>query len=154
MEVFRIAKCNFVEDLTGKGAELFGGRWNRKGIPIIYTSESRSLASLEFLVHTSMATLPLNLCIATIEISGRPGIIEITEKELPDNWKEYPPQLNIMNIGTEWALNNQSLMLRVPSVIVKDEYNYLINPRHKDINKVSIKLKNNYTFDLRLLKQN
>ncbi|MBU1095189.1 MAG: RES domain-containing protein [Bacteroidetes bacterium] len=153
MKVFRIAKCYFIDDLTGKGAELYGGRWNKKGIPLIYTSESRSLASLEFLVHTAMSSIPLNLCVATIEIAGKPQITEINEKELPLNWKEYPAPLDVINLGTSWILSKQSLLLRVPSVIVKDEFNYLINPLHGDINKVTVKTRTNYSFDIRLLKK-
>ena len=152
MIVYRIAKTRHIYDLTGTGARLFGGRWNHKGIGMIYTSETRSLASLEFLVHVTHAIFPTDLSIASIKIPDSVSSKEILIADLPDNWNKYPAPLKLADIGTRWALSNETLLLRVPSVVVPHEFNILINPSHPDITKISILKVEQYKFDDRLLR--
>ena len=152
MIVYRIAKTRHIYDLTGAGARLYGGRWNHKGIGMIYTSENRSLASLEFLVHVHHAILPTDLSIAAIKIPDSIISKEISIPDLPDNWNKYPPPLKLADIGTRWALSNVTLLLRVPSVVVQHEFNILINPSHPDINNISISKVEQLKFDDRLLR--
>jgi RES domain-containing protein len=152
VKVYRIAKMKFVNDLSGKGAELYGGRWNNAGVPMIYTSESRALAGLEYLVHISTSLLPLNLSIAELEFSNRIKVDTIHKIDLPGNWKEYPAPFELPEIGSKWIMECTSLVLRVPSVLLENEFNYLINPKHRDISKIIIKNIESYSFDNRLIK--
>ncbi len=152
MIVFRIAKEKYIHDLSGYGARRYGGRWNRKGTSVIYTSESRALASLEFLVHIPPVLIPNDLYIATIEIPDRFTPEVCTPELLPPNWKKFPSPDRLAVIGTNWVLQKNNLMLQVPSALVEDEYNILINPDHPDIRYVKIKGIRKYNFDERLFK--
>ena len=151
MIVYRIAKKKYIKDLSGIGARLYEGRWNHKGINIIYTSESRALATVEYLVHVPLSIVPTNISIATFEIPD--GIIpkEISTSNLPNNWQNYPWPPELPDLGTNWALKNDTLLLRVPSTVVEHEFNVLINPSHPDIKHVSISNIEKYKFDARLL---
>ncbi len=151
MFLYRIAKKEHVGDLTGTGARINGGRWNHKGTSIIYASESRSLAALEFLVHLDLPTLPRNLKIATLEISGRIKPKEIKKSRLPANWRSYPAPSELADIGSRWATSSSSLLLRVPSAVVEHEFNFLINPLHPEMKSASISRIEDFIFDERLV---
>lgn len=153
MKVYRIAKAKFINDLSGTGARLYGGRWNNKGIGIIYTSETRALATVEYLVHVPLAMVPNNLCIATLEIPDDIAAKEILVPDLPANWRSCPAPFELAQMGTSWASANETFLLRVPSVVVEQEFNILINPSHPDIKHVIISSIDNYRFDNRLIKE-
>jgi len=153
MIVYRITKTRYINDLTGTGARQYGGRWNHKGTGIIYASESRSLAILEYLVHVPLSILPSDLSIVSISIPDTINLNEIPAFSLPENWKIYPAPLKLADIGTNWAMSNESLLLRVPSVVVEHEFNILINPSHPDIKHVSILNAEKYLFDDRLIQK-
>lgn len=150
MKVYRIALTKNINDLTGIGAQLYGGRWNKKGVGVIYTSESRSLATVEWLVHMPIAYAPKNLNIATIEIPDSIKLKEIKTSDLSASWRNYPAPDEIAEIGTQWVLSNTSLALRVPSVVVEHEFNILINPLHPDMKRVKISNIGSYELDDRL----
>jgi len=155
MQVYRIARAKFINDLSGIGARQYGGRWNLKGTNIIYTSESRALAALEYMVHVPLLlTVSFNLCIATIQIPDDIIPKEISISELPNNWRDYPVPLTLAAIGTNWVLANETLLLRVPSAVIEHEYNILINPSHSDMKHVTIFDIRSFTFDVRLLRSN
>jgi RES domain-containing protein len=128
--VFRIAKQRFIEDTTGEGARLYGGRWNRKGTPVVYAAANRALATVEFLVHLPLSLLPSDIWIAELSFPDDITVEEILPESLPDDWSTYPPPSILAALGDAWARRNESLVLRVPSAVVKGEFNYLINPRH------------------------
>lgn len=153
MRVFRIAKSRYIRDLTGVGPQTHGGRWNHKGTAVIYASESRSLASLEYLVHIPMSLEPLDLAVATLVIPDRIVPTEIGISYLPQDWKVFPAPSRLADMGTKWAQEGESLLLRVPSAVVPDEYNILINPLHPDIVDVDLEDVHKYVFDERLLKR-
>jgi RES domain-containing protein len=153
MRVYRIARTSFVRDLTGAGARTYGGRWNHKGTPLIYTSGTRSLAGLEYLVHLPMTLEPLDLSIATLILPDDPEMQEIPVSSLPRGWKEYPASLELADIGSDWVRTGGGLLLRVPSAVVQDEYNVLINPEHTDMNLIEIEDVRTFVFDERLLKR-
>ena len=138
MFVYRIAKKKHIRDLSGIGARLYGGRWNRKGIGIVYASESRALSLVEFLVNVPFSILPNKLCIATVEIDDQIHPKEIPLGDLPKNWRKFPAPLELAEIGSKWAVSNESLALRVPSAVVPHEFNILINPSHTDMKHVAI----------------
>lgn len=153
MRVYRIAKEQYIKDLSGEGSRLYGGRWNNKGTKIIYTAESRSLATVEYLVHVPLQIIPRDLYIAEIDV---PDVeIEIVEPaSLEKNWQDYPSPKSIRDIGDTWQRDNKTLLLRVPSAVIKNEWNILVNPEHKQFHKVKIVSIESYSFDARLLNRN
>ena len=148
MKVFRISKCNFIDDLAGTGAALYGGRWNSKGIYILYTAATASLALLETIVHTS--TFPKqDFCMLEIDIPDN-KVLELKEKQLPADWRKFPSPSALKKIGDTFCRNREYLVLKIPSVILPEEYNYLINPEHPDFKKIKVIKKNKIIIDERL----
>jgi RES domain-containing protein len=147
MILYRINKCIYA-DLSGLGAKLFGGRWNSEGRSMVYLTSSRSLGVLEALAHFSPTNLPDGYCIMTIDAPE--SITEITVESLPENWDEYPEQNSTRQIGNQFLQNKKSLLLKVPSAIVKEEYNFLLNPLHPEAASVKILSSQPFYFDSRL----
>ncbi len=152
MKLYRISATKHIKDLTGTGARIYGGRWNYPGFPVVYTSSSRSLAALEFLVHVPMALAPKNLSIAVIETPEQTHMKEITSSDLPKNWRTYPPPGQLAETGTEWLKSKSSLLLKIPSAVMQEEYNILINSMHEEMNLVTIESIEKFSFDSRFLK--
>jgi RES domain-containing protein len=150
MELFRLTKKEHA-NLEGTGGLMFSGRWHEKGVRVIYTASSRSLALLEYLVHiTDPALSPKGLVLMTIYVPDLQPVIKIEESSLPVNWKEN--QSVTSQIGTNFLKENKILYLAVPSAIVSTEYNFIINPAHKDIANCKINGMDKFSFDNRLLK--
>ncbi len=152
MKVFRIAKTQNIKDLSGAGARIYGGRWNHKDTGIIYTSESISLATVEYLVHVPLSIVPTNLSLATLQIPDKIIPNEIKNTDLPVNWRDYPAPSKLAESGSNWARTKESLLLRVPSVVVEYEFNIFINPLHPDMKHVTILQVENYKADKRLFR--
>jgi len=150
MVLCRIARTKYAKDLSGEGARLAGGRWNYKGTPLIYAAESRSLACLEALVHMSQAEFLIKRKIVLVEIPKTIAPQIIDKSGLPRNWRQYPPSFKLADIGTQWAASMKSLLLQVPSAVVPDEFNMLINPAHPDMKHVKITKIEDFQFDKRL----
>lgn len=131
---------------------MYGGRWNHKNVPLIYTSETRALATTEFLVHVNLNLLPEDLSIATIQLPESVTFKKLEIEDLPGNWRSYPAPPELATMGTEWANSQVSLILKVPSVVVLHETNVLINTMHPDMAKVKIVGVEDYFFDPRLVK--
>jgi len=125
--------------LDGRGARKLGGRWNRKGTPIVYCSATLSLAALEYLVHVHGDLMPEDQVSISIELPAAISSKIITPDDLPRNWRKYPAPLALQEIGTAWAANRESLLLRVPSSLIPTEQIYLLNPAHGEISKVRVK---------------
>ncbi len=151
MIVYRLSKSRYKNDLSGNGAKLYGGRWNSEGIPMIYASGSVSLCILEYLVHVSVDLLPSDLELMHLEIPKASMIKHLPSKKLPKDWQEYPFPHSTRSVGDEFIQKNKALVLKVPSVIVPNESNYLINPLHKDAKSIKIVHSEAFQFDLRLL---
>ncbi|MFM9967127.1 MAG: RES family NAD+ phosphorylase [Burkholderiales bacterium] len=140
------------QDLSGKGAQDTGGRWNRKGSPVVYTSVSRALACLETVVHLSGGdALPLNRYLVKIDI---PAALWKSRVEFDPvrhvGWDAEPSGKVSMNWGTAWIQGKSSVLAQVPSVIVPEECNFLINPRHPDAAKIiGVKVRK-WTYDQRI----
>ncbi|SHF65306.1 RES domain-containing protein [Fodinibius roseus] len=150
MEVFRITKSSYSRDLNGEGARRHGGRWNAVGTPMLYTSEHESLAALEVLAHISLASAPDDLALVAIHIPnpGKPRIIR--PEQLPDHWRSYPASDELAEMGTQWIQSQDSLLLKVPSVLIPSEWNILINPGHPDFDTIDIREVRPFQFDDRL----
>jgi RES domain-containing protein len=153
MHLYRIAKTKHVRDLSGAGPRLYGGRWNHRGTAVIYTAESRALATVEYLVHVPLPYEPLHLSLVTLLVPDDTPQLEISPDELPRGWKMYPAPPALADLGSEWARDNETLLLRVPSAVVEAEYNVLVNPGHSHMSRVRIVDVTQYTFDQRLLKR-
>ncbi|HUJ18274.1 MAG TPA: RES family NAD+ phosphorylase [Nitrospirota bacterium] len=154
MEVYRIAHTRHIRDLTGTGARLYGGRWNSKGTGIVYTSETRALAVLEYLVHVPLSMVPSALSMASIRIPDNlyAKHISLFLSALPKSWRAYPAPSQLAELGTNWIGKNDTLLLRVPSVVVEHEFNLLINPSHPDMKQVTISAVADFKIDDRLIR--
>jgi RES domain-containing protein len=150
MIVFRLSKSKFANDLSGKGAEKSGGRWNSRGIAMVYTSESRALCTTEIAVHTPLGNLPPDYCIVTIEIPESAPLQVLNLNELPSDWNTIPHSHSTQEIGEEFITEEKFLVLKVPSVVVHGDFNYLLNPKHPQFNDVKIKSIDPFNFDKRL----
>ncbi len=150
MLLYRFCKTEFLKDISGNGAKLFGGRWNSKGLPLLYTSESVSLALLEFLSNVSNNIYLGKTGFVILDVPKNIAINEIKQNDLPKNWKQYPATESLRKIGDEWIKENKYLLSKVPSSIVDIESNYLINPIHKDFNKIKVLAIKPYDIDKRL----
>lgn len=156
ISVWRIAqdtKSYEADDLSGKGAEITGGRWNDKGTPLVYSSMNRALAGFETVVHLNAGGLPLNRYLVEIVIPDDlwAAAQVIDDKTAPVGWDAEPSSKTASDFGTNWARSNKSLLLLVPSVIVPDESNVLINPRHPDVGRVTARKIRRWLYDPRLV---
>ncbi len=140
------------DDLSGKGAENTGGRWNRKGTPMVYASGSRALACLETVVHLSSGdALPLNRYLVQIKIPvALWGARSKFDETHHVGWDAEPAGKVSMDWGTAWIQGNTTLLAEVPSVIVPEERNILINPTHPDAAKLAAAKVRKWTYDQRL----
>ena len=151
MLVYRIAKRQFIYDLSGEGARLYGGRWNKKGTAVVYTSGSRSLATVEYLVHLPISVIPPDVCMAELEIPEPESPELVPLVNLPLNWRIFPAPVELAMLGEAWIQARLSPVLKVPSAVIKDEWNYLLNPRHPRFQAVRIVSVEDWLFDPRLL---
>ncbi|MFA5619502.1 MAG: RES family NAD+ phosphorylase [Weeksellaceae bacterium] len=149
MIVFRLSRSVYANDLSGRGAEIAGGRWNNKGIPLIYTAQNISLCMAEVAVHLPLGILPKDYTLISIEIPDDDfevfSLSDFKVESIRDLYYE-----TTQKIGNEFVKNSAKMMLKVPSVVVQGEFNILINPRHSDIHKVKIIKTETFEFDRRL----
>ena len=151
MQVYRIAQKIFINDLSGEGARLFGGRWNHRGTPLLYTAESRSLATLELLVHAQKLSAISNLSILTLELPDKIKTDDIQNlTKLPQNWQKYTSHPELQDVVAKWIASD-GFILKVPSAIIKEESNFLINPRHKNMQLLKVIKTEDFILDERLL---
>jgi RES domain-containing protein len=128
MLVHRISKIRErAWDLSGKGAFLYGGRWNNEGTFMLYTSINVSLAMLEILVHADESEIPPKMFITQIEIAGTAPIYMFPEDELPKNWRE-PDNLQLKVIGDRLMAEKKYVGIQVKSAVLPGEFNVLLNP--------------------------
>jgi RES domain-containing protein len=129
MIVYRLSKKQYRNDLSGKGAWLAGGRWNSKGIALLYTGQSRALCLTEVAVHMPYGVIPEDYFLVEIEIPES-SILEIAVESLPEDWAAFPHPASTRQIGDEFVREGKHLVLQVPSATVPGDFNYLINPLH------------------------
>lgn len=150
MLVYRITGKKYAGDLTGTGAAIYGGRWNKKGSPVLYTGENKEIALLETIVHTPPMLVP-KLDILTLEIPDD-SITEIKISQLPKNWKLYPAPAILCEISEKWLGKGSTIALKVPSCIIHSAHIYILNCRHSEYSKVKLVERRNFEFDSRLKK--
>ena len=152
MEVFRLSRVQYANTLSGAGAAIKGGRWNSIGFELVYTAGNRSLAMAEVAVHFTIATLPNDYLMVTINIPDDLQIAEIAEYELPRNWNAFPHPSSTQKIGDHFILQGEHCVSKIPSVVTKGDYNFLINPNHRDFKRISISETEKFPFDKRIFK--
>jgi len=155
LALWRIAKATphcTADDLSGGGAAEFGGRWNSKGKHVVYASSSIALATLETLAHLSDAIAVRNRFLVRIEVPREvwKKRIEVAIDELPPSWLAEPPARATMAYGDRWLASGASALLLVPSVIVHEESNVLINPAHRDAKRIRSSIARQFIYDPRL----
>lgn len=151
MIIYRISNEQFRNDLSGNGAAINGSRWNSSGTRLLYTSQFVSLCILESLVHLRQNYIPDSQYLLEIEINATHNAHEIFLKKIKHNWREEIQYTQW--IGDQFIKNNESLMLKVPSAVVPEEHNFLLNPLHKDFKQIKIISAELLNLDKRLLMQ-
>lgn len=150
MFLYRISNCKHAKDFSGTGAKLFGGRWNSVGVPMHYMASSRALAALEVLVNKNSMISAENFCLTVFELPDD-SVKLLQIKDLPSDWNNYPAPLNLAKIGDDFIKKANFLLLKVPSSIIVDEYNYLMNVNHLLVEKLKIVEVKPFKFDNRLI---
>ncbi|WP_300596565.1 RES family NAD+ phosphorylase [Niabella sp.] len=152
MIVFRIEREKYLNTaLHGTGASMVSGyRWNSLNTRMVYAAESRALATLEVSVHLDLSEdLPTDRYYVEIEIPDDLSIQEVLIEELPEDWNAKPPIPATQIIGDDFVGYNEVAVLKVPSSIVPDEFNYLINPLHEDAKRIQVVRTKKMEFDQR-----
>lgn len=149
MEVFKICSEKYSPALNASGAS---NRWNKKDEFVIYTGSSRSLSTLETVVNRAAINISNPYKLLIIAIDDQTDIKEISVTDLPKNWKSIEAYVELQEIGSKWYHSLESLILKVPSTIISQEYNYIINTKHP-LFATNVKLQSveNFDWDKRLL---
>lgn len=150
MIVYRISHAAFSNDISGTGARLLGSRWNSKGISLLYASQHISLAVLEMLVNTNFKDYSTALDLMYIDFPDSLPVTPIELKNLKQNWKDDFDYTRY--IGDEFIRQKESAVLKVPSAVISEEYNYLANPLHPGFKKIKILNTKSFWPDERLFK--
>jgi RES domain-containing protein len=142
------------DDLTGEGAKRTGGRWNRSGTPVVYCASSIALACLETVVHWNADDLPLNRYLVRIDVPDElfEKATVVSAEKGPVGWDAMPTGKVSLDVGEAWATEKKSALLLVPSVIVPEELNVLINPQHPDVTNITATKLRKWIYDARLRK--
>lgn len=148
-EAWRLSKSKYLSSAwDGEGARKFGGRWNSVGVAVVYTSATLSLTLVETLVHLRVGVLP---AFSAIPIGFDEAlVITLGPDDLPLNWKDHPPPPETQAIGDRWVRDGKSPVLRVPSVVVPHEFNYVLDPRHPEFRRITIGAAIPFPFDSRI----
>jgi RES domain-containing protein len=136
---------------SGEGARLYGGRWNPKGVPLVYTAESRALAMLEMLVQDE----PLRARYVIIPATIPDGTVveRVDVAKLPSDWRTPRRTEDLRAIGAEWAASKRTVVLAAPSAVLPEETNYLLNVRHPDFRRIRVGKPRVLVIDTRLLRR-
>ena len=151
MTLFRIAHPDYVDPFDGEGARRYGGRWNPKGVPLLYYATTLALAALEKRVHTPAAALGRTWKTITIEVPDA-LVMLANPAGLPTDWADEPAPNSTKRLGNDWVKAGSSLGLLVPSTIIPSELNALLNPVHRDLSQVRHLKTEDFVFDPRLAK--
>jgi RES domain-containing protein len=149
MILYRFATRKYAKDLSGLGARMYGGRWNPPGVPALYASSSISLALLEVLVNAHTLSQLQQLQLVQLEIEKTNPLVIGTEK-LPANW--HLDVEHTQMIGKEIFTAKQSFCCKCPSAVIRQEWNYILDPMHPDAGKMKLKEVTDFYFDPRLFK--
>lgn len=149
MRLWRICRAEY-QALDGEGSRLYGGRWTPAGYPVVHASGSASLAVLERLVYTRLR-LGVDLVLVPIEVPETIAMTTVLEPTLSETWRQTPAPESLQRIGEAWLVGGETAVLQVPSALVPLEYNYLINPAHKDFRSLTAGKAEPFDLDPRLV---
>lgn len=151
--VWRLVRARRVEHaFDGEGARLHGGRWNHPGTPVVYTSSTLSLAALELFVNLQQDTVPDDLVALAASLPPGMEVEALDRTALPEDWRRYPALEAVKDLGTAWQREGLLPILEVPSAVVPQESNYLLNPAHPDLGRMEIGEPQPFSFDTRMWK--
>jgi len=146
---WRIVPVDRARDaFVGEGAKVYGGRWNSPGLAVVYGSQHKSLAVLELLVH--LGSRPAGHFKVFLFHFPESLIEKISLRELPKDWRQEPPPPSTQQLGDAWVRQFRSAVLALPSIIIPEELNYVLNPAHPDFQKITIEKSQDFVFDPRL----
>lgn len=149
--VWRMVTARFAQSaFSGEGARLYGGRWNPKGVAMVYTSATQSLAMLEMLVQDE--PLRARYVVIPARLPAGLRIDRVTVDELPGDWRSPEAREHLQALGRDWAKGNSAAALAVPSAVIPSETNYLLNPIHPSFAKIAIGAPQEFVTDLRLIR--
>ena len=152
MRVWRICRqAHGPQALDGLGGLYVSGRWHSKGSPILYTACSPALAALEVLVHVDPLLAPTDLRLLAIEVPADLSLESLEPDTLPPGWAEVPAPRALQALGDAWLRQQRTAALCVPSAVIRTERNILLNPRHPEVQRISIISDEAFSFDTRLL---
>ncbi|GGM99500.1 hypothetical protein GCM10010967_36820 [Dyadobacter beijingensis] len=149
MTVYRIGRTRYAHDLDGEGARLHGGRWNHPLVPCIYTSESRALALLEYTANVNIDDIPRALSITAFEIDPA-YLLDLPVSALPGDWRTAPAPASTRDFGSNLLKKGDYGIIRIPSAIIGDECNFLLNPLFRKATTYSITSVRDFVHDVRL----
>jgi len=154
MRVWRICRAAHAhEPFSGEGARRFGGRWNSRGVPMVYTSTSLALAAIEYFVHLEPNLAPDDLVSISAALPEGEPARTMQPADLPDAWWTEDALLRTRELGDEWIVSASSLAMLVPSVPIRSEWNVLMNPLHPHIKELKIDPPQPFVFDARMFQR-
>jgi RES domain-containing protein len=151
LRVWRLSKAAF-SGFDGEGARLYGGRWNLAGTAVVYASESLALAALEMFVHLELEDMPADLVARWAELPDDLSTETVSAAGLPRSWRDCPAPEALGRRGSEWARRGRSAALRVPSAVVPQEWNVLLNPAHPEFPRIRVGRAEPFSYDPRMWK--
>ena len=152
MRIWRLTALRYVDTaFSGEGARRVGGRWTPPGYRVVHAASSIALAVLETLVHVDPSVMPAHRVIP-VDIPEAIPVTTVAMADLPDDWRRTPPSLNSRQIGKVWLDAGETALMQVPSVIVPEEPNYLVNPLHADFTQLVIHAPAPFEIDRRLFR--
>jgi RES domain-containing protein len=152
LKIYRIARTQYISDLSGEGARLYGGRWNAVGHNMLYFSSALSLSVLELLVHLDYQFINSNFSYIELELPDNLILPKVPQSILKQDWRQSPPTVLTQNFGTKWITSNKSVALSVPSAVLPTEHNILLNPNHADFKLIKTIKKTILNIDSRVFK--
>lgn len=152
MHFWRICRRRYAaEAASGAGARLYGGRWNSRGVSVIYASTSLALAAMETFVNLEPNQAPSDLVSIEGDIPDEVEIIRVDLTALPARWRESRDE-SFRQFGDDWVRGGASVALLVPSAAIRGEWNVLLNPAHREIPRIKFKSPQPFQFDARMFR--
>ena len=136
----------------GEGARVEGGRWNPKGVAVVYLSDHPALAALETFIHLKSAATKIEFVMFRVEVPAEVSVLELTVAGRQRGWRDEPPTPGTMAVGEKWVREGKAAVLKVPSVLVPAAANLVLNPRHPEAPKIRIGPAEKFSFDPRMWK--
>ncbi|GAB3989751.1 RES family NAD+ phosphorylase [Spirosoma daeguense] len=147
MLVYRITRTIYADRLVASGG---AARWNERGQMVIYTAATRALACLENVVHRSGEGLLADFRVMVIDVPDTLAVEQVDVEGIRPDWFDFHQYDLCQRIGGEWLRMSRTPALKVPSAIIPNEWNYLLNPAHPDFQQIQLLRTEPFTFDPRI----